>query len=119
MNGHKNPPKPFALIVWLDAHGEASEPMTEENIDSKHHGSEYQSYVWVLRSDAKGVMLASEWCPEDKEYRATMFVPRGMVSEEIHITLSKKAVVKKKVKAAETEEVPAAISALVIEEVGN
>jgi hypothetical protein len=84
-----HPNKPFAVIIWGDAHGDATEEVKEDDIDKKHKPSVFYSYGWVLRSNPTGVSLAAEWCPEDKSYRATMFVPRPMIIEERELRLSK------------------------------
>ena len=79
----KHPARMFSVVVWDDAHGEAGHELTTaDDIEKYHKGARYQSYGWVLRSDERGVTLVSEWCPDDGSYRATMWVPRGMVVEE-------------------------------------
>lgn len=82
-----HPKKPFALIVWEDAHGTSSDQFTEDELLQTHKGAVYQSYGWVIRSNEIGVTLVSEWEPAERKYRAQMFIPRGMVREEQRYTL--------------------------------
>lgn len=51
----------------------------------------FQIYGWLVRSDATGVTVASEWRPSDGFYRDRSFIPRAMVVEELVLSLSKKA----------------------------
>lgn len=92
----KHPPRQFTLVIWDDAHGASSGDMTESTIDEWHHPMRYQSYGWLLRSDSKGVMLATEHCVTDATYRAWMFIDRKMVINEIPFTLTKKTERKEK-----------------------
>lgn len=78
----QHPSKPFAMVVWDDAHGTSSDQFTEDEIQKKHKGARFQSYGWLIRSDEIGVTLVCEWEPAEKSYRAQMFIPRGMVVEE-------------------------------------
>mgnify|MGYP001561849402 CR=1 FL=1 len=82
----KHPAKPYAVVVWDDAHGSDDEK-TDETID--HEPTKVQSYGWVIRSDAKGVTLAAEYFPATNSYRSLTFIPRGMVSEESPRNLSR------------------------------
>lgn len=104
MNGHKTPSKPYALVVWDDAHGDSTTEVFEGDI--KHSPDRFYSYGWVIRSDKDGITLASEWNPNAGSWRSTMFIPRPMVQEEFLITLTKKR--EKKVKAAVSEQEPEA-----------
>lgn len=79
----KHPPKTFVMVEWDDAHGTSSDQFTEDEIiTKKHKGARYQSYGWLIRSDGIGITLVSEWEPAVNEYRAQMFIPRGMVVSE-------------------------------------
>lgn len=86
---YEHPPKPFGVVTWDDAHGSAADEMSETELERKHKGITYVSYGWIVRTNEAGVTLAAEWCPEDKKYRATMFIPRGMVATEETLTLVK------------------------------
>ena len=85
----KHPDKPFAMVIWDDAHGNSSDDYSEEELLKKHKGARYYSYGWLILSNEIGIRLVSEWQPEEKSYRATMFIPRGMVVEEQILVLAK------------------------------
>ena len=78
MTTQRHPDKPFGMVAWDDAVGYSDDI---EESDVPHAPLRYQTYGWILRSDAAGVTIASEWRPDGK-YRDRSFIPRGMVVEE-------------------------------------
>lgn len=99
MNGHKSPNKPFALVIWRDAHGNSTEEFFEEDV--RHAPDTFYSYGWLIKSDEIGVSLAAEWNPNAGSWRNHMFIDRPMVMEEFIITLTKKRTKKEKAAVAE------------------
>lgn len=83
-----HPSKPYVMVTWGDAYGTADTEQREDEIS--HEPAVFQSYGWRLRSDPKGITLASEWSPKNNSYRGVMFIPRGMVIDETDLALSKK-----------------------------
>ena len=84
----KHPPLNYACVIWDDAHDNNAEIGMDE-VGEHHRGARYQSYGWVLRSDASGVTIAGEWSISDNKYRASMYIPRGMVIEEVPLRFAR------------------------------
>lgn len=84
MNQH--PSKKFGLVIWDDAVGNGSEVPEEEIV---HAPMRFHLYGWIVRSDEKGVTIASEWRPADNFWRDRSFIPRAMVVEEVVLALVK------------------------------
>jgi hypothetical protein len=84
----KHPDKPYGVTIWNDAHGDSSQDFFET--DLQHSPQRYQTYGWILRSDTIGITMAAEFCTSDSSWRSTSFIPRGMVIEEIHLSLAKR-----------------------------
>lgn len=84
----KHPDKPFGVVAWDDAWASGEEVPEDELV---HGPMRFQIYGWIVRSDEKGVTIASEWRPHDGKWRDRSFIPRGMVVEELVLSLSKKA----------------------------
>ena len=82
----RHPDRSFACVEWGDAHGRSEQ---QKDTDIKHEVEQIQTYGWVIRSDAIGVTIASEWLPDDKTWRDTTFVPRAMIIDEIPLRLTR------------------------------
>lgn len=78
--------KSNALVVvrWTDAHAGGHEQYEMASVP--HSPCIIETVGWLLRDDAAGVSVASEFLPETSNYRSYTFVPRGMVLETIPIT---------------------------------
>ncbi len=83
----KHPGKAYACVQWGDAHG-AGDEVAEKDI--KHAPEIYQTYGWILKSDADGVSLGADWNVVSNTWRDRNFIPRAMVIEEQIYDLSKK-----------------------------
>lgn len=70
---------PFAIVVWDDAHGSATEDVTIEALD--HTPMVMTTVGWLLREDERGVSVANERCEEGGKmvYRGHTFIPKAMV----------------------------------------
>lgn len=83
---------PFAFVAWKDAHCVSG--ATEMSIhEIPHAAANYVLSGWVLRYDAEGITLASEYSSEGT-YRGINFVPAGMIAS---VQLVKLSPVKQKV----------------------
>lgn len=83
------PNKRFALVIWEDANGNATSEYSDDDMPGFHRPAIYYSWGWVVISDARGVSLVNEWCPKEESYRSRMFIPRGMVLEEIVLSVAR------------------------------
>lgn len=83
-----HPSKPFIMVTWGDAYGSVEVEQREDEIS--HEPAVYQLYGWLLRSNEKGITVAAEWNSKSNAWRGISFVPRGMVIEEVELSLSKK-----------------------------
>lgn len=83
------PEKRFALVVWEDANGNATTEYAEGDMPGVHRPAVYHSWGWIVISDERGVSLVNEWCPKDESYRSRMFIPRGMIREEILLDVAR------------------------------
>lgn len=80
--------KKFALVIWEDANGNATSEYTDADMPGLHKAAVYHSWGWVVISDERGVSLVNEWCPKDESYRSRMFIPRGMIREEVALSVT-------------------------------
>jgi len=83
-----NGEKPFGMVVWEDAHGNATDEYSEGD-NFKHRPAIYHTYGWIYQSDDAGVTLFMEHCIADRSWRGRAFVPRKMVVEEVILNLVK------------------------------
>lgn len=81
----------MVYVLWLDAHGlGAAEDVSPEEVESRvHKGWPTHTVGFLLRSDDKGVSIATDVQePDDNAevpkvtYRGTHFIPRGMIQRE-------------------------------------
>ncbi len=86
--------KPLVSARWLDAHGEGTNAYAEHEIP--HAAIEVTTYGLLLRQDAAGISLASEWCA-DNTYRGVTFIPAAMLLDLKPLVPVRKARVKKPV----------------------
>lgn len=76
--------KPFAFVLWNDAHSPAAtEVYDAESVQAVHGSLPIITGGWVLRNDDRGITVAGEYCG-GTEYRGVTFVPKAMVVE-IHL----------------------------------
>jgi hypothetical protein len=82
---------PVVYVLWLDAHGlGASEDVSPDEVSSRlHRGWPTHTVGFLLRSDDKGVSIATDVQePNDDDevpkpnYRGTHFIPRVMIQRE-------------------------------------
>ncbi len=69
---------PLVALRWKDAHGTATSAYSLHEIP--HEAIEIVTYGLLLRSDDKGVTVASEEC-KDGTYRGCTFVPKELILE--------------------------------------
>lgn len=71
----------LVLVVWDDAHADASEALSLDDVAVKHRAATFQTVGWLLRNDELGVSVANERCLDqgDEVYRGRTFVPKSLV----------------------------------------
>jgi hypothetical protein len=96
--------RPFVIVVWDDAHGDAQKVVSED--DFPHKPVVMKTMGWLLRDDTLGISLANEEFQEDgKDYfRGHSFIPREMVRSCTPMTLAKSR--KKKTPCVESPSSP-------------
>jgi len=82
--------RPFVLVVWEDANGNATSEYAEEDLPGTHRASIFYSWGWKMLDDDRGITLVNEWYPKEESYRSRMFIPRGMIQKVIPLTVTKK-----------------------------
>jgi hypothetical protein len=88
--------KPFVAVRWHDAHGSGITEYSDHELP--HRSAPYTVYGFLLRQDEAGISLVTEHSDE-ATYRGYCFIPAAMVGEIQHLTLTKKRVPKRGVKA--------------------
>lgn len=72
---------PLVQVIWDDAHADASESLTRDDVLLKHRAAVFQTVGWLLREDEKGISVANERCMDegDEVYRGRTFVPKSLI----------------------------------------
>lgn len=71
----------LVLVVWEDAHADASEALSLEDMAVKHRAAVFQTVGWLIIEDEKGVSVANERCLDagDEVYRGRTFIPKSLI----------------------------------------
>lgn len=83
------PTLPLVIVEWLDAWGDATSAITPQDAHLTHHPEIISTLGWVLLETPTGIRVASEFCA-DGSYRATSFIPSGMIKSVTPFTLRKR-----------------------------
>lgn len=85
--------KQFVIVMWDDAWIDATEPLTEVDVESRHKPLVVKTFGWLLKSDEVGVTLAAERYIDSSEhdvFRTSTFIPRQMIKSITPVNLTKK-----------------------------
>lgn len=82
----KHPDKPFVCCAWKDAHGSATAAYDEHELP--HAPIYISTYGFLVRHDAAGVSVASEFCG-DGTWRGVTFIPSEIVVEIVELGMRK------------------------------
>lgn len=71
----------LVLVAWDDAHADASEALSLEDMAVKHRAAVFQTVGWLIIEDEKGVSVANERCLDagDEVYRGRTFIPKSLI----------------------------------------
>lgn len=83
---------PLVLVVWDDAHADASEALSLDDVAVKHRAAVFQTVGWLLRDDGLGVSVANERCLDqgDEVYRGRTFIPRSLIKSIVAVIKPRK-----------------------------
>lgn len=88
----KSGPVEIVILRWIDAHTAGLEEIPADDVETDlHFGYPTTSFGLLIRSDEKGVSLATdrqEGPDGSIHYRAAHFVPRQMIVEERHVSIA-------------------------------
>ena len=78
----------FIMVFWMDAHSpSAGDSYTKTSVGEVHGSLPVLTSGWLLREDAEGVTVASEWYVDEATFRGLTHVPAGMVREIVRLKL--------------------------------
>lgn len=75
------PPRPLVMVTWKDAHGSSTTSYAEEELPQLGKPKILWTIGCVCEDTEEGLLLFSEYSPEDKSWRAHRMIPRGMIIE--------------------------------------
>lgn len=79
----------FCICSWNDAHGDAGDSATLENVRDKHRPVLMETAGWLLWDDEVGVSLFNERDLTDGSYRGRTFIPRSLIVSTTEVRLVK------------------------------
>lgn len=83
------PELPLVLVSWDDAHIDATDPVTLNNVILDHKPLFIHTLGWLLLENESGVSIANEYYDAEDIYRGRTFIPRSLIRAITHYSLAR------------------------------